>query len=336
VTLVDLATLRARLTTVEQEAVGKSNQSTSLHAVAQDRWRQLGELLLASRQKWSPQPDLVELVRQAEDLKGKIDAEESSLRSVDAQERTGVARVFGRVSDWNKSRGITARRTSLEIQLNPVLIEIGHQAVTASMPDADAVRAQALAAETEATTLKSEAASATVAADSLSAEIQQRAESERELGFDGPYLAAYLQTYGATPVESPLILKKGERASLAVSATLARQQTHQQWVGGSQGFSFPIGHTGIRYRVGSFHGHPIQQQSLGKVDTGTLVVTNQRIAFIGHVKSTSSPLAKLLHVECYSDAVAVFLEGRENPDFYLTAQPKYAVFMINWALNQVA
>jgi hypothetical protein len=204
------------------------------------------------------------------------------------------------------------------------------------MPDADVARAQASAAEAEATTFNSQATSATIAAASLDAEIQQRSDAERELGFDGPYLAAYLQTHGATPVESPLILKKGERASLAVPATLARQQTHQQWVGGSQGFSFPIGHTGIRYRVGSFHGHPIQQQFLGKLDTGTLVVTNQRIAFIGRVKSTSSPLAKVLHVECYADAVAIFLEGRENPDFYLTAQPKYGVFMINWALTQMA
>jgi hypothetical protein len=119
-------------------------------------------------------------------------------------------------------------------------------------------------------------------------------------------------------------------------ATLARQQTRRQWVGGSQGFSFPIGHTGIRYRVGSFHGHPIQQQFLGTSDSGTLVISNQRIAFIGNVKSTSVPFAKLLHVECYSDAVAVFQEGRENPDFYMTAQPKYALFMINWFLNQAA
>jgi hypothetical protein len=107
-------------------------------------------------------------------------------------------------------------------------------------------------------------------------------------------------------------------------------------VGGSQGFSFPIGHTGIRYRVGSFHGHPIEQQSLTKLDSGRLVITNQRIAFIGTTKSTSIPLAKLLHVECYSDGIAVFQEGRENPDFYLTAQSKFALFMINWFLNQAA
>jgi hypothetical protein len=32
----------------------------------------------------------------------------------------------------------------------------------------------------------------------------------------------------------------------------------------------------------------------------------------------------------------MFLEGRENPDFYLTGQPKYVLFMINWFLNQAA
>jgi hypothetical protein len=47
-------------------------------------------------------------------------------------------------------------------------------------------------------------------------------------------------------------------------------------------------------------------------------------------------LAKLLHVECYSDGIAVFQEGRENPDYYLTAQSKYALFMLNWFLNQAA
>jgi len=333
VTLLDLATLRTKLATMQQEAIDKSSQSKSLQSLAQDRWRQLGELLLAARQRWTPQPDLVALVDQAGGLKEKLDADDSALGAIGSEERTGVARVLGRVGDWRKSRGITAERKGLEAQLNPILIQIGHQAVTASLPDADPVRARANAAETEAIALNSEAAAATIAASSLSDEIQRRSDSESELGFDAPYLAAYLRTYGAQHVDTPLILKKGEQAILAVSATLARQQTRSQWVGGSQGFSFPIGHTGIRYRVGSFHGHPIQQQFLGKLDTGTLVVTNQRIAFIGNVKSTSILLAKLLHVECYSDAVAVFQEGREKPDFYLVAQPKYAVFMINWALN---
>jgi hypothetical protein len=334
VTLLDLAAMRSRLAMLNEEATTKGNQSKSLQALAQDRWRQLGELLLASRDRWSPDSQVVDLVLRADALKKQIDATSVALEEARTQDRSGLTGVFRRVGNWSKSRGIAAQRTALEAQLVPILIQTGHQATNVTLPDADTIRAQAAAAETEALNLNSEAAAVTIAVGSLTAEIQRRSDAERELGFDAPYLAAYLQTYGPSPVQSPLILKKAEQAGLAMPATLARQQTRQEWAGGSQGFSFPIGHTGIRYRVGSFHGHPIQQQFLAKLDTGTLVVTNQRIAFIGHVKSTSVPLPKLMHVECYSDAVAVFQEGHENPDFYLTAQPKYTVFMINWFLNQ--
>ena len=205
-----------------------------------------------------------------------------------------------------------------------------------TVPDADSLRTQALAAAVQAQQIESQAAEVTASVTSAQEEVQRRSDAEREMGFDAPYLAASLHTNGPQPIESPLILKKSEQACLAVPATLARQQTHRQWVGGSQGFSFPIGHTGIRYRVGSFRGHPVEQQLLGRLDSGTLVVTNQRLAFIGSVKSTSVIFAKLLHVECYSDALAVFQESRENPDYYYVEQPKYVLFFVNWFLNQQA
>jgi hypothetical protein len=334
VTLETLQDLRGRLAILQQQVSDKTSEASSLQTLAVDRRRQLGALLVTSEGRWAPSPELTDLVRQAEALKQKLDADDSALSEIHGQDRKGVTGLFARVGDWNKGRGIATERAALEARLNPILVQIGSQAAEVNLPDVATIRAQAVAAETEAAHLNSEATDAARAASSVNDEVQRRADSEREMGFDAPYLAAYLKTYGPTETESPLILKKSEHAYLSVAATLARQQTRRQWVGGSQGFSFPIGHTGIRYRVGSFHGHPIEQQFLGKLDTGTLVVTNQRIAFIGKVKSTSSPFAKLLHVECYSDAVAVFQEGRENPDFYLTQQPKYVLFMINWFLNK--
>ncbi len=335
VTLLTLDDLRSRLATLQQQAADQSSKAKSLRSLADDRWLQAGTLLLASAGRWTPGPELADLVGQAQALKQKLDADVTQLGEIHGQERRGVGGVFGRIGDWNRSRRIDAERASLEAQLNPLLVQIGRQGgAGVQLPEADTIRAQAMAAETESDGLNSEASETAHTATTVDDEVQRRAGSERDLGFDAPYLAAYLKTYGPAPIQSPLILKKGEQACLAVPATLARQQTRRQWVGGSQGFSFPIGHTGIRYRVGSFHGHPIEQQSLGRLDTGMLVVTNQRIAFIGNVKSTSSPFPKLLHVECYSDAVAVFLEGRENPDFYMTAKPKYVLFMINWFLDQ--
>lgn len=166
-------------------------------------------------------------------------------------------------------------------------------------------------------------------------EISFRRTSQKEMGFDALYTAAYLTTYGAPDVQSPLELKKDEHAYFSVSATLSRNQTRTRFVGGSQGFSFPIGHTGIRYRVGSFHGQPISQQVLTRIDSGSLVISSQRIAFIGTVKSVLIQLAKVVHIEVYDDAVAVFHEGRENPDFFLVQSPKQVVFYVNWALDKL-
>ena len=336
VTMLTLADLRARLSILQQQTSDKSGQAQSMRSLADDRWGQLGTLLLASVARWSPPPPLADLLHEAVALRQTLDADDTELNEIHGHERKGLSSVFGSIGDWNKGRGIEAERAGLQSQLNPILVQIGRQASATDLPEVETVRAQAVAAQSEADELNSAASASENAVKAVTDEVKRRADSERELGFDAPYLVAYLKTYGPSLVESPLILKRGEQAYLAVSATLARQQTRRQWVGGSQGFSFPIGHTGIRYRVGSFHGHPIEQQSLVKLDAGTLVVTNQRIAFIGKVKSTSTAIVKLLHVECYSDAVAVFQEGRENPDFYLTAQPKYALFMINWFLNQAA
>jgi hypothetical protein len=154
------------------------------------------------------------------------------------------------------------------------------------------------------------------------------------MGFDSLYAAAYFTRYGPSPLDNPpLIVKSGERAYLAVPATLARMATRTHYVGGSQGFSFPVGHTGIRYRVGTFRGHPVHEAAISDVDTGTLVLTNLRLAFVGRTKSVAVPYTKLMHVEAYSDALAVFNERRENPDFYKIGQPKWVLFHINWLLQ---
>ena len=333
VTLLELDALRARLQTLESERDEAAREATSLRTLSEDLWVQVGTDLITKPDQWSPSPQGAELLQQAVSLSAKIAADDSGLETMHAADHGGFGGLASRLGTWSERRKLSGERTNFDSQLRPLLSQIARLSPEANLPEIGSAREQALNVDAQAQDLEQRAASLLTPIASSQDELRRRSDAEVEMGFDAPYLAAYLKTYGPAQVQCPLILKKGEQASLAVPATLARQQTRSQWVGGSQGFSFPIGHTGIRYRVGSFHGHPIQQQFLGKLDTGTLVVTNQRIAFIGNVKSTSILLAKLLHVECYSDAIAVFLEGREKPDFYLVAQPKYAVFMINWFLN---
>lgn len=331
---MDLPALRARCDGLQQEADKAAHQAKSLRALADDLWVQAGSVLVAKLQHWSPSPQVAELTQHAVLLTARLATDVSELESMHAREHGGISGLAGKIGNWNENRKLSSERAQLDSQLRPLLAQIARQSPQVDMPEIEPIRGQAVAADNQAQDLELHAASVSVAASTANDELKRRTDAEGEMGFDAPYVAAYLKTYGPPEVESPLILKRVERACMVAPVTLARQQTQRQWVGGSQGFSFPIGHTGIRYRVGSFHGHPIEQQSIVKVDTGTLVITNQRVAFIGQAKSTSVPLAKLLHIQVYSDAVAVFQEGREKPNFYLMAQPKYALFMINWFLNQ--
>ena len=334
VTLLELSALRTRAGTLAQEADKAREEAKSLRALAEDLWVQVGKALLSQRDHWSDSPEIAEIAQQAISLTDKVAADDSQLESIHSREHSGIGGVASKLSGWNETRKLSGDREKVQSQLRPLWAQIGRLGSQISLPEIDPIRGQAVAAEAQAQELEQQGLSVSTAANSTNEELKRRTDSKNEMGFDAPYLAAYLKTYGPQKVETPLILKRDESACWVAQASLARNQTRRQWVGRSQGFSFPIGHTGVRYRVGSFHGHPIQQQSLTKLDSGTLVITNQRIAFIGRTKSTSVPFAKLLHVECYSDGVAVFVEGRENPDFYLTAMPKYALFMINWFLNQ--
>jgi len=336
ITMVDLSRLRSRVADLQKQVDSVTAQGSSLRFLAQGLWIQRARILIARRTEWAAPPALADLVLRAHALDETEVADDAKLQSIRTEERHGVAGIISKVGDWSDSRKISADRAKVDSQLQPVLLQIGREAPEVTVMEADSIRIEAAAAAYQAKQLESQAESITAVAALAQEEIQRRSDAEHEMGFDAPYLAATLRTTGAEVIQSPLILKKGEQAYLAVAATLARQQTRRQWVGGSQGFSFPIGHTGIRYRVGSFHGHPVEQQLLGKLDSGTLVVTNQRLAFLGSTRSTSVAFAKLLHVECYSDALAVFQEGRENPNYYYVDRPKYVLFFINWFSSQTA
>lgn len=79
-----------------------------------------------------------------------------------------------------------------------------------------------------------------------------------------------------------------------------------QWVGGSQGVSFKIA-KGVRYRVGHTRGHVVQGAERPVViDNGTGVVTNQRMVFVGSMRSTEWAYSKLLGFSLEQDGMALF------------------------------
>jgi hypothetical protein len=334
ITLVPIDSLRARITQLNDWLGQAATNSAALHGQADDGYAAAAALLVPRSGEWSVPQAIAGQVERAGALVDQIAGNDKATGELKDQESHG--NVFGRIGAWRQVRGLSGQRAKEVGELRPLLIQIAKAAPPTSIPEAEAGIRSAAEIEQKATDLDGQIAATRESVAVLNAELQRRLESTKAMGFDALYEAAKLATSGPTPVDSPLLVKAGEVAYLSVPATLARMVTRTHFVGGSSGFSFPIGHTGIRYRVGSYSGHPVQQQALSNIDVGSFIVTNQRIAFIGRTKSTSISLTKILHVEYYTDAVAVFQEGRENPDFYKMAAPQRAVFYLNWALNRQA
>jgi hypothetical protein len=332
VTLEPLDALVAQLNQLDAEAKQILLASEVPIANAALKVEQAGELLMAHKTEW----DITAVANQvtaATQLQAEVSQLNQQIQELAGRPHTGLGGFLHSLTDGHREHEFEAQRFKVLDQLHAVIDTFVEQVPVTTIPEADALRADAQLQLAQAKSLIDEQHAKIEAGKAIADEIQRRQAAMKAMGFDSLYTAAWLQTHGPAPVDSPLTLKPKERAYVSVPAVLARLTTRTRFAGGSQGFSFPIGHTGIRYRVGSFSGHPVQSSSITDVDQGTLVLTNMRIAFIGKLKSVVTQLPKLVHVELYNDALSVFQEGRENPNFYKVTAPQYFLFYVNWVLD---
>jgi hypothetical protein len=332
VTLATLDALRLRTSQLEAWATKAEASAALLRDQASERFSAAGAILVPRSKEWAVPPTLQASVDRAQILVAQIGDNDHRAEDLEGNQSSGG--VFGRLGAWRQRRALRHDRAGETSELRQLLIQIAKAASPPTIPEAQAEDRAGEDLEAQAKSIDQQVQSARTSAELFNQEIGRRTEAIRAMGFDALYDAAALNTSGAQAVDSPLVLKSGEKAYLSWPATLARYVTKTHYVGGSSGFSFPIGHTGIRYRVGAFRGQPVQQQALTKLDVGTFVLTNQRVAFIGHMKSTSIALVKIMHVEVFTDGLSVFQDGRENPDFYLMPGSKRAVFLLNWFLGK--
>jgi len=77
---------------------------------------------------------------------------------------------------------------------------------------------------------------------------------------------------------------------------------------------------GIYWRAGVLGGKPITSDTLVKIDSGTVYVTNKRLLFVGKLKNTSIRLNKIIDVEMYSDGVIVQKDAGRSPFLEFTQE----------------
>jgi hypothetical protein len=141
------------------------------------------------------------------------------------------------------------------------------------------------------------------------------------------FLIARVNAGRLDAVGSPtLIPKRGETVYLEWNAQLLKTVTKREYRGGYSGFSFPIGKTGIRYRVGGARGKSVVVGSEVVVeDTGTLSVSSQRAVFMGTKKTMEMPYSKLASLSVFTDGVQFHQTNRVNaPVFRLEVKGTHA------------
>jgi hypothetical protein len=102
---------------------------------------------------------------------------------------------------------------------------------------------------------------------------------------------------GESAAEVPgFVGRKGERVYLVGSGAGLIEPRVQQghWESGSQGFSFRVA-KGVSYRIGQTRGHYIPgPETLTAIDSGRVLISDQRIVFQGDMQAREWAYAKLV------------------------------------------
>jgi len=139
-------------------------------------------------------------------------------------------------------------------------------------------------------------------------------------------------------VKTPdLLVKAGETVHLEAPASLMKEVTLREFRGGYQGFSFPLGKTGIRYKVGGMRGHSVVVGTEMQVaDSGTLVITSNRAVFVGSRKTIEMQFTKLANLTVYSNGVQFHVTNRQSAPLFTVQNGEVVAAVVNAASQKVA
>jgi hypothetical protein len=184
----------------------------------------------------------------------------------------------------------------------------------------------------------------------LTDELVTAAEEERitqvayALGFSESDLTEAIRLYGEqifiarvndgrlpTVADPQLILKRGEVAHLETPAEMLKEVAIREYKGGSHGVSFRI-MKGVSYRVGQHRGQmEVVGSRLEIADTGTLVVTSQRVVFTGTRRSQEVRYDKLLNLNVYADGIQFHVSNRQTPSLFKVSSGPMVAAAVNAA-----
>lgn len=126
-----------------------------------------------------------------------------------------------------------------------------------------------------------------------------------------------------TETDVPVNLQRGEGVAWVFrNVGYLEDRVKRQMVGGSQGVSLRV-MSGVYYRVGQFKGKTVETTQRQRVDTGSLVVTDKHLYFVGPATSKKIPYSKIVSFEQFSNGIGLMRDAA-------TAKPQIFVVDDGW------
>jgi hypothetical protein len=138
---------------------------------------------------------------------------------------------------------------------------------------------------------------------------KKREEREKLITEANQYVEEIKSKKAIPIIKSSIFLKEGESAFLEENTDLQETRAVRTFRGGSRGVGFRVA-KGISVRAGGFSGTSESNQEWTALDTGNLIITNQRLIFNGSKENRSFPIEKILSVETFIESIRISINGR--------------------------
>lgn len=119
---------------------------------------------------------------------------------------------------------------------------------------------------------------------------------------------------------SPMIMKKGETVTIVMNnISFMESRSVRQTIGGYGGPSFRVA-KGVSFRFGGVSARSVSHEELKKIDRGSLVLTNKRLAFLGSMRTINIDLRKIVAIEPYKDGIGSQRENKQKTEYFTGTQ----------------
>ena len=140
---------------------------------------------------------------------------------------------------------------------------------------------------------------------------RKSADRIKQMANDAEMFFASLEGRVLPPVETPIVLKDGECAFFQEPSILYESRSYRVFGGGGT----RIG--GIYVGGGASEGH----ERLRQIDSGILILTNQRLVFDGQTQSRAVNVKDVISATPWSDAKEVSSSRKQKSQIYTVGNP---------------